>query len=173
MEAFKNLFTPKGIAIIASAFTGLVLIVAISSLLSPKPVVETTPVPSVSTPVETVTPEPTVTPEVVEVTPLYADCTEVWAALGRPITEADEGYPATKPNIFDADSDGIGCEDNPSTPEDESQIDWQAIWAETKGNAKEFGEWAGPKLKNFWEDFAAPTLDDVWNETKNIFGITR
>jgi len=170
VESVKNLFTLRNVAILASVFTGVVLLVALGSIFSPKPA----EAPTITAPPVVETPLPSETPAEVEVNaPLYADCTAVWVALERPITEADEGYPDTKPNLFDGDSDGIGCEDNPATEEDESQIDWKAIWDETKGNAEQFGDWAGPKLKNFWEEFGAPTLGDVWDETKNIFGLTR
>lgn len=39
----------------------------------------------------------------------YANCREVWAILGRPITPQDPGFQ----NKFDGDHDGIGCESRP------------------------------------------------------------
>lgn len=39
----------------------------------------------------------------------YANCREVWAILGRPITPQDPGFQ----NKFDGDNDGIGCESRP------------------------------------------------------------
>ncbi len=39
----------------------------------------------------------------------YANCREVWAILGRPITPQDPGFQ----NKFDRDNDGVGCESRP------------------------------------------------------------
>ncbi|WP_367269267.1 excalibur calcium-binding domain-containing protein [uncultured Mobiluncus sp.] len=39
----------------------------------------------------------------------YANCREVWAILGRPITPQDPGFR----DKFDGDNDGIGCESRP------------------------------------------------------------
>ncbi|WP_363317044.1 excalibur calcium-binding domain-containing protein [uncultured Mobiluncus sp.] len=39
----------------------------------------------------------------------YANCREVWAILGRPITPQDPGFQ----DKFDGDHDGIGCESRP------------------------------------------------------------
>lgn len=40
----------------------------------------------------------------------YANCLEVWNALGRPITKNDPGYSKK----FDRDGDGVGCENPPA-----------------------------------------------------------
>ena len=39
----------------------------------------------------------------------YANCTDVWNRLGRPITARDPGFEAK----LDRDNDGIGCESRP------------------------------------------------------------
>jgi Excalibur calcium-binding domain len=42
----------------------------------------------------------------------YANCSDVWRQIGRPIFPQDSGY-----NLkLDADHDGVGCEQNPGVP---------------------------------------------------------
>jgi hypothetical protein len=42
----------------------------------------------------------------------YANCSDVWRQLGRPIFPQDSGYNFK----LDADRDGVGCETNPGVP---------------------------------------------------------
>lgn len=168
MDKFRDIFSVKVLAGIAAGLAVVLIFVAIVAANSKEAQPVPTPIPTVTvtaTPEPTITAEPSPTPEATA-SALYEDCTAVWEALGRPITADDEGFPESSPNQFDLDSDGIGCEDNPATPEDESQIDWQAIWDKTKGNAKEFGEWAGPQLKDFWDGLLAPSLNNAWDEIR-------
>jgi hypothetical protein len=164
MEKLKDLLSVKVLAWIAAGLAVVLIFTAIvastTKKLEPLPTITVT-----ATPEPTITPEPSPTPDPT-ISVLYADCAAVWDALERPITKDDEGFPESSPNAFDLDADGIGCEDNPSTPEDESQIDWQAIWDKTKGNAEEFGDWAGPKLKDFWDGILAPSLTNTWDQIK-------
>ncbi|MTD15467.1 hypothetical protein GIS00_16145 [Nakamurella sp. YIM 132087] len=64
---------------------------------APKPPV-TAPKPPVSTPAPT--PAPSVT---------YANCTDVWNTIGRPIRAGEPGYSRK----LDRDGDGVGCESRP------------------------------------------------------------
>lgn len=64
--------------------------------------------PATDAPAPSAEPEPTTpVPE-----PVYANCTDVWNAIGRPIYPDDPGWDAAK---FDRDAtpDGIGCEVDP------------------------------------------------------------
>lgn len=127
------------------------------NLVSPSPV---------ATPLTSDTPSPSPTPS----TEPYKDCDEVWDELGRPITSDDEGFPESSPNEFDLDSDGIGCEDDPNTPDiDESEIDWESIWSRTKENGQEFGDYVGPKLKSFWADYGDPAVGTLEEELQKLF----
>lgn len=164
MEKLKDLLSVKALAWIAASLAVVLIFVALVAANTKQPEPQTY-ISVTATPEPTITPEPSPTPEATAFA-LYADCSAVWEALGRPITKADEGFPQESPNAFDLDSDGIGCEDNPATVEDESQIDWQAIWSKTKGNAKEFGEWAGPQLKDFWRGILVPSLTNTWDQLK-------
>lgn len=169
MEKMKDLLTVKNLAITAGVLSVLVVIssFALSSSSNekqepqaPAPTTQEAPAPE---PIEE--PEPRVIEEpTTEI--YYEDCQAVWDNLGRPITSGDEGFPQENPNRFDLDSDGIGCEDNPATPEDEGDIDWKAIWEQTKGNAEEFGDWAGPKLKELWSE-VAPGVSNTWEQIKS------
>lgn len=105
------------------------------------PLVPATEAPTESTP----TPEPT--PSVTPTAALYDDCVAVWDALGRPVFKEDEGYRAD----FDWDSDGIGCEDNPSTSEDESSTDWASVRERFRENLDDIGNYVAPKAKSFWD----------------------
>jgi hypothetical protein len=40
----------------------------------------------------------------------YANCTAVWAAIGRPLLKGEPGYEAPR---LDRDRDGVACEDKP------------------------------------------------------------
>lgn len=42
----------------------------------------------------------------------YANCTDVWNRLGRPIYPSDPGY-TSGPRKLDGNSDGVGCESDP------------------------------------------------------------
>jgi len=172
MSAFRNAVTMRNLAIVASCLV-VILFGVILFLVNDVPKTEEispAPTPTV-TESEAPAPEPTVEPEPEPTIPtvVYEDCSQVWEELGRPITNEDEGYPATTPNKFDLDSDGIGCEDNPATEEDESSIDWKAIWDKTKHNAKDFGNWASDELENLWRDISpwlketASRAVDFWN----------
>lgn len=165
MESLKSFFTIKTVAIIASAAALLLVVSVVVGVVNggkrnPEPKAKT---PVSATPTPETTPTPSPTPKADD---LYADCDAVWAALGRPITSADPGFPATEPNKFDLDSDGIGCEDNPATPEDESSIDWHSIWSKTKHNTKEFGKWSSAELDQLWEK-ASPGLKNTWDKIKD------
>jgi hypothetical protein len=98
-----------------------------------------------ASPEVTETPTPSATPTTVEV---YDDCAAVWAALHRPIFKEDTGYRA----FFDWDANGIGCEDNPLTPEDEATIDWPAVRERFSENLDDIGDYVGPKLKDFHKE---------------------
>lgn len=161
---FKDLLTVKNLSVIAATLAVLLIVVALwgNASKAPEPpeiVIVTVEPQSVETPEPTATVSSTV----------YQDCAEVWAELGRPITADDDGFPKTMPNKFDLDSNGIGCEDNPATAEDESSIDWEAVWQRTKDNAEDFGDWAGPKLESFWDKTLEPTIDTGWNALKDRF----
>ncbi len=164
MKEQPGLLTIKTVAILASVATVIVFLFAISSQGA-----NHTSKPS-SAPTVTASPTPESTPNVTEKTPLYANCAEVWKALGRPITKDDPGFPTTTPNNLDVDSDGIGCEDDPSTKENEASIDWKSIWNETKGNARDFANSASKHLQSFWSNYGAPSLGGVWDSAKQIFG---
>lgn len=101
-----------------------------------KPTVIPTPEPT-----QTPTPSATLTAPAV----YYDDCTAVWQALGRPIFKEDPGYRV----LFDWDANGVGCEDNPVTPEDEATIDWPAVRERFSENLDDIGDYVGPKLKDF------------------------
>lgn len=166
MDKFRDLLSVKVLAWIAAGLAVVLIFVAIVAANSKSP--EPLPTPTVTvtvTPEPTITAEPSPTPEATT-SALYRDCAAVWEALGRPITADDEGFPAVSPNQFDLDADGVGCEDNPATSEDESTIDWQSIWEKTKGNAEKFGEWSGPKLKELWDGLLAPSLSNAWDNIK-------
>lgn len=85
-------------------------------------------------------PTATATPEV----RLYQDCKDVWEKLNRPIFAEDEGYRGS----FDWDGDGIGCEDNPATEEDEAEINWAALRDQFRDRLEELGDWVAPHLEN-------------------------
>lgn len=166
MDKFRDLLSVKVLAWIAAGLALVLIFVAIVTANSKS--ADPLPTPTVTvteTPEPTITAEPSPTSEATA-SALYPDCEAVWKSLGRPITADDEGFPAVSPNQFDLDADGVGCEDNPATPEDESAIDWQSIWEKTKGNAEEFGEWAGPQLKNLWDGFFVPSLNNAWDTLK-------
>lgn len=166
MDKFRDLLSVKVLAWIAAGLALVLIFVAIVAANSKSS--EPVPTPTITvtaTPEPTITAEPSPTPEATA-SALYPDCVAVWEALGRPIIADDEGFPTASPNQFDLDADGVGCEDNPSTPEDESEIDWQSIWEKTKGNAKEFGEWAGPQLKDLWDGLLVPSLNNAWDTIK-------
>lgn len=57
------------------------------------------------------TPAHSATTATIDAVDAYTSCAEAWEALGRPVTAADDGF---SPD-FDADSDSIGCEDDPRT----------------------------------------------------------
>ncbi len=174
MGSITDRITPKTLAIVAGALTVILLIFG-AFALGQNQRTNQTPEPSVSEPQATeepsVAPEPS--PAIPSPTPTeepvsYSDCAAVWEALGRPITSADPGYPAEQPNILDLDSDGIGCEDNPLTGEDESQIDWASIWEKTKGNAEDFGDWVAPQLKELW-GIVSPSVNETWGQLKDMW----
>jgi hypothetical protein len=104
--------------------------------------------------VATATPEPTVTaepsPEPTEVTPrpIYDDCAAVWLDLGRPVFQEDQGYR----ELFDWDANGVGCEDNPATPEDESTVDWTSVRERFRENLDDLGDAVRPKAEEFYDD---------------------
>lgn len=163
MDKFRDLSSVKVLAWIAAGLALILIFVAIADANSKSADLLPTPTAAgIATPEPTITVEPSPTPEATAFA-LYPDCEAVWKSLGRPITADDEGFPAVSPNQFDLDADGIGCEDNPATPEDESAIDWQSIWEKTKGNAKEFGEWAGPQLNDLWDGLFIPSLNNAWD----------
>jgi len=120
---------------------------AFSSDDAPTPVNTSTAEPTVeATPEPTTTPTPSVSPTAPEA--YYDDCAAVWQALGRPVFKEDPGYRA----FFDWDANGIGCEDNPATPEDEATIDWPAVRERFSENLDDIGDYVGPKLKDFHKD---------------------
>lgn len=121
----------------------IVVLNLIAGSLSSPAVAPTTPMPVASeSTAPTATPEPTATPAGV----YYKDCNAVWAALGRPIFKEDPGYRIG----LDWDGDGIGCEDNPSTPQDEAKINWGAVRQRLTNNAQDLGDKVAPKVKDFW-----------------------
>lgn len=171
MNTWKDFLTVKTLA--ASAVVVSLLIVAVvfltdssSSMNAGSSSFTSSEAPSVAGP-SSAAPATTEEPAIPASDNLYDSCAEVWQALGRPLTEQDEGYPDFKPNVFDGDSDGIGCEDNPLTEQNEASIDWSAVWEQTQGNAQEFGQWAAPKLKDFWQTVAVPGVANVWEQLQD------
>lgn len=104
--------------------------------VSPEPTITEDP-----TPVATPTPTPTAVV-------LYDDCADVWKKLGRPIYSDEAGFR----DYFDWDANGVGCEDNPSTKEDEADIDWPAVRERFAENLDDLGDAGAPKVKEFVHD---------------------
>lgn len=94
-----------------------------------------------------ITPSPSPTPTETTAPVLYDDCAAVWVALQRPIFKEDDGYR----EIFDWDANGVGCEDNPSTPEDESTVDWTSVRERFRENLDDLGDFVIPKAEDFWD----------------------
>lgn len=99
-------------------------------------------------PASEVAEEATRAPEVTVEERLYVTCYDVWDALDRPIFKEDEGYYFD----FDLDQDGIGCEDNPYTEEDEAKVNWGAIREKLRQSLVDFNDWSTPKVKQIWEE---------------------
>lgn len=166
----------RTVAIVASAGVGALLLSAVVALWT-TPSVAVAPESSFSKgaasgPGIEVAPEATPEPTPNVESGLYPDCEAVWVALSRPITANDEGFPESSPNKFDLDSDGIGCEDDPRTEADESEIDWQAIWVKTEGNARDFGLWAADELGNLWGE-VAPWLSNTLDRASELINPNR
>lgn len=81
------------------------------------------------------TPAHSATTATIDAVDAYTSCAEAWEALGRPVTAADDGF---SPD-FDADSDSIGCEDDPRTTTfNEASIEWRGIWNSAAQSANAF-----------------------------------
>lgn len=129
----------------------LAVFVVVLSLSSTFSAPEAAPV-VVESPEPYITPEPKPTEDLEPVAPavdeLYDDCAAVWAVLDRPIFREDEGYR----DSLDWDGDGIGCEDNPATAEDESSTDWASVRERFRENLEDIGDAVTPIVKDFWDD---------------------
>jgi hypothetical protein len=144
---YSKRFTVRNLAILAVSL--LILLVLLNVLVATfnkpeEPVAAPVTVTATSEP--TSTPEPT--PTATSAPSLYDDCAAVWSALNRPIFKEDEGYR----ELFDWDANGVGCEDNPATPEDESTVDWGAVRERFRENLEDLGETVGPKAEDFYKD---------------------
>jgi hypothetical protein len=98
--------TPTASATVTSAPTGLTTS-APPVVITPTATAEPTdPGESAS---ETSASQPTASVDVVA-DPIYENCAAVWEVLGRPLTENERGYAASR---LDRDNDGVACEDDP------------------------------------------------------------